>query len=80
MVTKFRTRVAELEAERHSTNEALDDVAQELRRRANCGRPDCGHWGGFHSVENGCQAHVQSACEPVEYCPCSEFVAEAGES
>jgi hypothetical protein len=30
---KLRSRVAELEAERHSTNEALDDAVQELRRR-----------------------------------------------
>jgi hypothetical protein len=30
---QLRARVAELEAERHSTNEALDDVVQELRAR-----------------------------------------------
>ena len=29
----LKARVAELEAERHSTNEALDDAVQELRRR-----------------------------------------------
>ena len=29
----LETRVAELEAERHSTNEALDDAVQELRSR-----------------------------------------------
>lgn len=33
MVAKFRARVAELEAERHSTNEALDDAVQALRAR-----------------------------------------------
>jgi len=32
-VTGLRARVAELEAERHSTNEALDDAVQELRAR-----------------------------------------------
>ncbi|HSC28951.1 MAG TPA: hypothetical protein VLD67_16870 [Vicinamibacterales bacterium] len=30
---QLRARVAELEAERHTTNEALDDAVQELRRR-----------------------------------------------
>ncbi|MFF9205102.1 hypothetical protein ACF1AE_25440 [Streptomyces sp. NPDC014986] len=30
---ELRARVAELEAERHSTNEALDDAVQELRAR-----------------------------------------------
>ncbi|MFK4869039.1 hypothetical protein ACI3K4_27875 [Streptomyces sp. CSMPJR101] len=30
---KAEARVAELEAERHTTNEALDDAVQELRRR-----------------------------------------------
>ncbi|MGJ5831355.1 hypothetical protein [Streptomyces ossamyceticus] len=33
IVAALRTRVAELEAERHSTNESLDDAVQELRRR-----------------------------------------------
>jgi len=31
MVAKFRARVAELEAERHSTNEALSEAAEQLR-------------------------------------------------
>ncbi|MHB9857689.1 hypothetical protein [Streptomyces sp. YIM S03343] len=31
MVAKFRARVAELEAERHTTNEALSDAAEALR-------------------------------------------------
>ena len=39
MVAKFRARVAELEAERHSTNEALDDAVQELRARQSCPCP-----------------------------------------
>lgn len=30
---ELKRRIAELEAERHSTNEALDDAVQELRRR-----------------------------------------------
>ena len=30
---RLRARIAELEAKRHSTNEALDDAVQELRRR-----------------------------------------------
>ncbi|MEU5593073.1 hypothetical protein [Streptomyces sp. NPDC020298] len=30
---RLRARIAELEAERHSTNEALDDAVQELRTR-----------------------------------------------
>lgn len=33
MLAKFRARVAELEAERHVTNEALDDAVRELRAR-----------------------------------------------
>jgi hypothetical protein len=33
---RLRARVAELEAERHSTNEALDDAVQELRARQSC--------------------------------------------
>jgi len=33
VVAELRARVAELEAERHSTNEALDDVVRELRLR-----------------------------------------------
>jgi hypothetical protein len=44
---KLRARVAELEAERHVTNEALDDAVQELRRRPSeatakcrCDEPD----------------------------------------
>lgn len=32
-VGRLRARVAELEAERHTTNEALDDAVQELRAR-----------------------------------------------
>jgi hypothetical protein len=32
-IERLRNRVAELEAERHSTNEALDDAVQELRAR-----------------------------------------------
>ncbi|MEV7154848.1 hypothetical protein AB0N77_09515 [Streptomyces misionensis] len=57
-------RMAELLAERHSTNEALDDAVQELRARRNefvpyvsrplpprdavCARPGCGHSGADH--------------------------------
>jgi hypothetical protein len=33
MIAKFRTQVAELEAERHTTNEALSDAAEALRER-----------------------------------------------
>lgn len=33
VVEPLRARVAELEAERHTTNEALDDAVQELRAR-----------------------------------------------
>lgn len=35
----LRARVAELEAERHETNEALDDAVQELRARQSCPCP-----------------------------------------
>lgn len=31
---RLMARIAELEAERHSTNEALSDAVEELRRRA----------------------------------------------
>lgn len=38
---QLRARVAGLEAERHSTNEALDDAVQELRRRQTDAAPKC---------------------------------------
>ncbi|TGZ14681.1 hypothetical protein DV517_61640 [Streptomyces sp. S816] len=61
---QMQARIAELELERHSTNEALDDAVQELRARrdegashvsrplpprdAVCARPGCGHSGESH--------------------------------
>jgi hypothetical protein len=33
LIEQLRVRIGELETERHSTNEALDDAVQELRRR-----------------------------------------------
>lgn len=39
-LAKLRARVAELEAERHSTNEALDDAVRELRARREDVKPD----------------------------------------
>jgi hypothetical protein len=54
-------------------------TAQRVQQRdANCARSDCGHWGGFHTAEDGCQAHVSPPNERVEWCPCPGFVVPAG--
>lgn len=54
-------RVAELEAERHETNEALDDAVRELRARQSC---PCPPEGRPHQV--GCpQAEVPPSERPV---------------
>lgn len=56
-------RIAELEAERHSTNEALDDAVQELRARQSCPCPSADQ-PGPHQL--GCpQAEVFTSERPV---------------
>jgi hypothetical protein len=63
MVAKFRARIAELEAERHETNESLDDAAQELRARPSCLCPPADR-PGPHQL--GCpQAEVPPSERPV---------------
>ena len=48
MIAKFRARVAELLAERHVTNEALDDAVKELR----AGREDAAALPWAHAMSD----------------------------
>ncbi|MFE2383953.1 coiled-coil domain-containing protein [Streptomyces misionensis] len=78
-------RVAALEAERHSTNEALNDAVQELRARREMptSRPlpdrdircGCGHDGAEHQHAGArCWAQLpRELGQPVRVCPCEEF-------
>lgn len=77
----LRARVAELETERHSTNEALDDAVQALRERVgpksapvtlstDCA--NCGHTLNWHG-RSGCSAGSAPA-----RCDCRNFGAKTG--
>lgn len=59
-VSRLRARVAELEAERHVTNEALDDALQSLREK------DRGEGVGQKPDPRGCQA---CGSLPEAWCP-----------
>jgi hypothetical protein len=64
---RLRARIAELEAERHSTNEALDDAVQELRDRREC------------AFKNPHEPHTNEPGRPDEWqCPGVQRTAELG--